>query len=265
MREILNYILYFFIYSFLGWCIESIYCSIWDKKVVNRGFLNGPLCPIYGFGSVLVIFTLYRFKGNAILIFFMGAILTSIIEYITSYFMEVCFHAKWWDYSNKKYNINGRVCLLNSTLFGVLSFVLIELIHSNIEKIVSHLSMRFISIFITCLCIILVTDLITTLYSVIKMNLNLEELEKIMGDMGKLNICLNDVESKDISELFANYRKKELRTISKKKLNEIKEKLEAINSKSILQKRIFHAFPNIKHNKYHEQLKYYKKLLKSKR
>ncbi|MEG0295759.1 MAG: putative ABC transporter permease [Clostridium sp.] len=265
MRVFLEYIIYFFIYSFLGWVCESVYCSIYDKKVTNRGFLNGPICPIYGTGSVLVIMLLDGFKGNIAVIFILGAIVTSFVEYITSYLLEVVCNARWWDYSSKKYNINGRVCLLNSFLFGVLCVLLIEVIHSGISGVVDKLSYLTIIISVSILTSILLADFIVTITSVVKLNSKLKSLDGVMGDMESLSINPDEMHSQDITGAFARYRTKELEGIYKYKLKDIKDKLEKIKSKSLLQKRLFHAFPDIKHTKYHNQLTYYKKLLKDKK
>ncbi|HIV98311.1 MAG TPA: putative ABC transporter permease [Candidatus Ornithospirochaeta avicola] len=110
----------FFIYSVLGYISEVIYCSIGQRKLVNRGFLYGPYCPIYGFGALVVIIFLEPLKEYWYLVFILGLILTSIIEYVTSYLLEKIFSLKLWDYSKRKVNINGRVCLRNSLLFGIM-------------------------------------------------------------------------------------------------------------------------------------------------
>ena len=113
--------LLFLIYSTLGWCGEMIYCSIGQRRLCEkRGFLNGFLCPIYGFGALLVLWALRGGCESPVLTFFFGALLTSAVEYFTSYLMEKLFHMRWWDYSRYKFQIHGRVCLLNSTLFGLL-------------------------------------------------------------------------------------------------------------------------------------------------
>ena len=113
------------VYSVLGWCGEMVYCSIGQRRLCEkRGFLNGPVCPIYGHGALVVLLVLDGGCGSPVLTFFLGAILTSIVEYVTSFAMEKLFHMRWWDYSRYKFHINGRVCLLNSTLFGLASVFL---------------------------------------------------------------------------------------------------------------------------------------------
>lgn len=129
--------LYFFIYSILGWIVETIYCRVLDGKWSYRGFLFGPYCPIYGFGSLLIIYFLQYFIDSPVKVFFLGMLFTSTLEYISSYLMEKLFHAKWWDYSKYKINLNGRICLLNSIEFAILGLLLTYLIHPVIFKYVA--------------------------------------------------------------------------------------------------------------------------------
>ncbi|MGI5873964.1 MAG: putative ABC transporter permease [Bacillota bacterium] len=119
----------FILYAFLGWVCETVYCSVLQKRFVERGFLRGPLCPIYGAGALAILWLLAPFVKNVVLIFALGAAVTSALEYATSFLMEKLFHMRWWDYSAHRFNIKGRVCLLNSTLFGLLCVVLTEGIH----------------------------------------------------------------------------------------------------------------------------------------
>ena len=110
----------FVIYSILGYVCEMIFCAIVDKKVVNRGFLCGPILPIYGVGAVFMLLALSRYKSDPLVVFVFGAIICSALEYFTSFVLEKIFHNMWWDYYDYKFNINGRICLLNSILFGML-------------------------------------------------------------------------------------------------------------------------------------------------
>lgn len=123
------YVLCLTIYSFIGWALETVLCSIDAKKFVNRGFLNGPFCPIYGFGAILILLVLQPFAGNLLLLFLAGILLTSVLEYVTGYLLERIFSMKWWDYSGRFMNIKGRVCLANALAFGVLAVVLTWYIH----------------------------------------------------------------------------------------------------------------------------------------
>ena len=107
-----QWFLWFMAYSFIGWAYESILCSIVGKRLVNRGFLNGPVCPIYGTGAVAVVWALGSFRDQVAVLFLLSAFLTTTLEYLTSWVMEKLFHARWWDYSGRLLNIHGRVCLL---------------------------------------------------------------------------------------------------------------------------------------------------------
>ena len=151
----LNMILYFSIYSFLGWICEVIYCSIPAKKFINRGFLKGPVCPVYGFGAMFVIYIMKWINiKSTILVFIFGGLIASIIEFIADILLEYVFHTRLWNYSDRKFNIKGRVCLLNSTLFAFLSVILIKIVHPFVLDIVVRLSSITI-IIISSLCVIL--------------------------------------------------------------------------------------------------------------
>ena len=131
------------VYSFLGWCGEMVYCSLGQRRLCEkRGFLNGLLCPIYGHGALVVLLVLDGGCANPLLTFLLGAILTSLVEYITSYAMEKLFHMRWWDYSQYRFHINGRVCLLNSTLFGLAS---VFLCHAASPPVSARLASLFVS------------------------------------------------------------------------------------------------------------------------
>ena len=159
---------YFFVYAIAGWICEDIYCGIGQRKFVNRGFLYGPYCPIYGFGSLIVIYLLSPFYDHPLLVFIGGVIFTSLLEYLTSWIMEVLFQERWWDYSSYPFNINGRVCLRNSLLFGVMAFVLMYLVHPHVYHLYHSLPftlMRSIIIVVTCLFIL---DIILTVRHLLK-------------------------------------------------------------------------------------------------
>lgn len=130
--------LYFVFYSFLGWVFETIACSARERRFVKRGFLNGPYCPIYGCGAMLIIFLLKPFK-NAVALFFFSMILCAALEYFTSYVMEMIFHARWWDYSDKRFNINGRICLRESVIFGILGLFLTKVLHPLVASVAARI------------------------------------------------------------------------------------------------------------------------------
>mgnify|MGYP000044955444 CR=1 FL=1 len=119
-------ILYFFVYGFLGWCTEVIFAAFKQHRFVNRGFLNGPICPIYGVGVTLVIACLEAFQSNLLLLYISSVILVTVLEGVTGWAMDKLFHNKWWDYSNKKWNMDGYICLQYSVLWGILGVLALK-------------------------------------------------------------------------------------------------------------------------------------------
>ena len=134
MYHIINW---FYIYSFLGWLWESSYVSFKEKKLVNRGFVTGPVCTIYGFGAVIVYLILKPISGNIILLYLGGVIVPTILEYATAVLMETLFHTSWWDYSKNKYNFQGRICLGASLGWGAFSVILFYVFRPFVERIVA--------------------------------------------------------------------------------------------------------------------------------
>jgi len=136
----------FIVYSFIGWFMEVIWTFITDKKIINRGFLIGPYCPIYGVGCLLLILLLNNFKTNVFLLFIMSIIVCSILEYSTSFFMEKLFKARWWDYSNRRFNLNGRICAETMIPFGILGVLVVYFLNPFFSNIIVFNNIVFIII-----------------------------------------------------------------------------------------------------------------------
>jgi uncharacterized membrane protein len=132
-------IIYFFAYSIIGYILEVLYCSIPAQRLVNRGFLHGPYLPVYGFGALLVVIVLSPFTHLPWLVFPLGVVMTSGLEYTTGFVLERVFHVRLWDYSSYRFNLRGRVCLLNSSLFGLLSLLVVYGIHPFLGKIIDDM------------------------------------------------------------------------------------------------------------------------------
>ncbi len=165
MKEILVYSsLIFYFSSFIGYLLEVFWCYLGSKKFVNRGFLCGPVIPIYGLGALLILFCLLRYYEDPVVVFVFGMIITSALEYFTSFLLEKIFHNKWWDYSNRKYNLNGRICLQNSFAFGILALFIIYVVTPGFYFLFSLFSFRVWMILAIIFSIIFVLDVI---YSVV--------------------------------------------------------------------------------------------------
>lgn len=150
----------FLLYSFIGFICETLFCAILDKKFSPRGFLCGPLIPIYGFGAIFILFALSRYKSDPLVVFVFGMIICSALEYFTSFLLEKIFHNMWWDYNNYKYNINGRICLLNSIMFGFGSLAIIYLVEPLVDKFIMLIPHNIFNVSLILITILLLSDII---------------------------------------------------------------------------------------------------------
>ena len=208
MNEIYYYFLLFLIYSFIGWLIEVIGKLIEKHKFINRGFLIGPICPIYGHGCILMILTLSRYKDNPLTLFIYAIFICSLLEYFTSYFMEKIFKARWWDYSTKRFNLNGRICAETMIPFGILGTLVICVINPIFEYLLNLFNFETIKITAVVLFIIYIID-------------NTISLIIMFGFKGTL------------------------KTVEKDGTEEITKKVKKILiNKNVLYKRLVEAFPN---------------------
>lgn len=227
--------IWFFIYSVVGWIWEVIICSIANKRFVNRGFLNGPYCPIYGAGAILVISLLGGIE-NPVLLFVAGAVVTCTLEYITSWAMEKLFHARWWDYSDKFLNINGRVCLLGASAFGAMSVIVVKLVHPIVAGYTALLPQTAVSLISLALFSVILIDTVYTVTRLADFNAKLAELSE------KLNATLTvlDGQRKAIS--------------TKLQRQDLRERLAASFKINAQERRVMRAFPKLRSNRYHDAL-----------
>lgn len=183
----------FFIYSFLGWIYESLYVSIRKKEWVNRGFLNGPYIPIYGVGASLFIiifnneFTIaltnHLNVQNVFYLFLIGMISATVLEYITSLLMEKLFHAKWWDYSDYKLNLQGRISLRASLFWGILSVIMVIFIQPPLQKLIDQMYGKAGEVFGIFLCVIFFVDFVITVSVTLQLNHRLQALERLREEL----------------------------------------------------------------------------------
>ena len=166
-----TYSILFFIYSFLGWLMEVILSLITEHRFVNRGFLLGPCCPIYGSGSLLLFILLKDYTDNFIVLFILTMFICSLLEYTTSYIMEKIFKLRWWDYTNMKYNLNGRICLETMTPFSILGAIAIKYVTPYLIKFINNFSLKIILIISIFLITIFIVDIIISLIIVFRLKL----------------------------------------------------------------------------------------------
>ncbi len=253
---------YFFLYAIIGWMCEVVYCSIPEKKFINRGFLNGPYCPIYGVGALIIIMFLMPYVSDPILVFFIGIILTSTLEYVTSWGMEKLFHAKWWDYSDHKFNINGRVCLLNSFLFGLLCVILMYVVHPIVNDLVNSFSAFWIQVIATIAAVFFVSDLVESTRETVSFNKKLgsvyeatTELKDHLKEKGITTAHEVTAKVRDLKDGTLTEAKDSAHQLIVSLTNRISEN-KVINRYS--HRRIMNAFPKMAHQHHQTSLEIYK-------
>lgn len=176
-----NYFFYFFIYSFIGWCIETVYVSIYQGRFVFRGFLFGPLCPVYGFGALIILFVLEPLNGN-LLMFFSGAVfLTSALEYLTGYFLKTAFNSVIWDYSTDLLNFQGRISLKCSIIWGFLSLFFIKILHPAINRLIRYIPENHKEMFSNLITLCFAVDIILTFLPYLLPDLEVRQIKELFS------------------------------------------------------------------------------------
>ncbi len=198
--EIEKYIMLFFIYSFAGWLMESLGDTVKKKKFINRGFLIGPYCPIYGCGVILITILLQKYSDDIFIIFFMSIFISGILEYSTSYLMEKIFKARWWDYSERKFNINGRICLETLIPFGIAGTFILYVVNPFLLKYIEMIPSTVLHIISGILVFIYILDLIVSF----KIILNLKEMTREFKDN---TIEISDRVKRIIKKKYILYRR----------------------------------------------------------
>lgn len=243
-------IFFFFIYSFLGWCTEVIYAGVNSGKFVNRGFLNGPYCPIYGFGVVTVVLCIYPVKDNLPVLFFGSVMLTTTLEFITGFILEKIFNEKWWDYSDEHFNIKGYICLKFSLMWGLACIIVVRVIHPLIIKFVDFVPRLIGIIIISVFSAGILSDIIITVLAIMKIKKNIMLIQSISDEMRNISDFAGEKIYDKVSTIMEkNEEYKEKISEKRQRLEELKEKYKNITeSKGIINKRIENAFPKLKIN-----------------
>ena len=193
-----KWLLLFYLYCFIGWIWESCYVSLKKHKWINRGFLKGPLLPIYGSGAVVVLISTLTVENNLLLVFVIGMISATILEYITGVAMEKLFHVRYWDYSKEPFNINGHICLISSLAWGVFSVLLVTFVNPNIERLVIIIP-NGISVVISYIITVFITiDAVQSFNEAM-------DLKKILIKFTERNDAINNIKKRiEIFEAFIN-------------------------------------------------------------
>ena len=272
----------FFIYAFIGWCAEVIYAAVTLGYFVNRGFLSGPVCPIYGFGVLIVLGALSPLADNLLLLYLGSVVLTSLLEFLAGFLLEKLFSQRWWDYTDMPFNIGGYVCLKFSLLWGLGCVLVVKVAHPAIVRLYSLIP-RPIGIGILILfSLAIVTDAAAAGVKAVKFKRGLQQLEEISSRLKTLSdalgsgvaggtlavveikdkaaVKLDDLKDKaqtgldELREYTADYKDKAAGELHEK-INALKTRQEELtaNFKSRY-RRILRAFPSMRSTKYRERL-----------
>lgn len=272
---------YFIIYAIGGWMVEVAYAAYTEKKFVNRGMLNGPVCPIYGFGVLLVLLLLEPVNNNLPILFIASVIICSVLEYVTGFLLEKLLHTRWWDYSDFKYNLSGYICLSFSIYWGLFCVFIVHFVQPSIANIVGLVNTKLLLFMLIFAYALLIIDFAVTAQTLYKLRLKLVRMDKIAKDMRVLS---NDLgcriyertlkvegfidENKSFMEKlgydleqFISKLEKRIETRvediqgAKTRLKDIRKRIKTEGDFKIPGlKRLLHAFPSIKSERYSEAL-----------
>ena len=240
---------HFAVYSFLGWLLESAFVSIRQRHLVNRGFLNGPFCPIYGFGAVLILLLRSPLRDSWLLLLLASILLTTGLEYLTSWLLETLFHTRWWDYSKLRFNLHGRITLFHSLGWGALGMVLLYVLDPLLSPLLTWTDPKLRLVLACLLLALLLADLLATIAGTISLNLQLARLHEMTQLVRQRNSEFGQDLQARLIFIVRSFR--DWRNQAKKI--------------SAIQRRLLLAFPNFQSHHYPEALHKLRRWLKKQR
>ena len=221
-----QWVLFFFIYSFIGWVWESCYVSVRKRRWVNRGFMHGPMLPLYGSGAIVVLVSTIGVRENAALIFLLGMMAATVLEYFTGAAMERLFHVRYWDYSNQKLNLHGYICVTSSLCWGFFSVLLVRVVHVPVETAVLRIPLTVSEGAALVLSVAAAVDLTQSFNEAMDLKRILSQLEESREQIRKLQERLK-VAAEDAKEDYLRYSEER----SRKRLSRKAAYLERIDMK----------------------------------
>ena len=267
---------WFFLYGCIGWCVEVVYAAVKEHKLVNRGFLCGPICPIYGFGMVGLVYSVQLIplpdsgSMSAVSIFFIGMVLTTAIELVGGWVLYKLYHIRWWDYSKMKYNLGGYICPQFSLLWGLGSVLMIKVVHPLLARGSSPMPFNIMLIVDVVLLVLFVVDVAVSTAAAIGLNKYLREIDDLRAKLRLTSDKLTTVlgtgamtadtvldEQKlqlALAKLEGRENAAELRAEATARVAELREKLAAVDRHPLSTRRLLRAFPDMKSLNYAETL-----------
>lgn len=215
--HVVQWLFFFYLYCFLGWCFESAYVSLKSKKLVNRGFMRGPFLPLYGSGAVMMLVVSAPFRDNLLLTYLAGVVGATALEYVTGVTMEALFKVRYWDYSNQRFNYKGHICLSSSVAWGFLTILMTRVIHRPIEQLALTIPAVVLSGVTAVLTIYIVADFTLSFKAAMELRDILVKMQKIKEEVERLQRRL------DVIIAFSNAEKEQKRLESEMSLSELSQ------------------------------------------
>lgn len=256
----------FLLYTFLGWCMEVVFQATRHGRFINRGFLNGPVCPIYGFGVVLISVALVPLSDHLWALFFGGMLLTSALEFITGFLLEKLFDDKWWDYSKEPFNIKGYICLRFSLAWGIICVVVVDRIQPLVLRLINWLPHTLGVVLLIVCYAALTADFVVTLCTTLKLRRRLRTLDEVgralhaMSDRigepmadGAINLYEKLPSKEELQEKLPT--KEQLREKSAETMENLKARRQKLaEGSNWRERRLLRAFPRLQSGKYRESV-----------
>ena len=254
------YLWYFFAYAFMGWCTEVVFAALSKGKFVNRGFLNGPLCPIYGFSVVAVLLATQPFANSLPLLYISAVVVTTVLELATGFFMEKLFHHRWWDYSSMPFNIGGYVCALFSFAWGLACVMIVDVLHPRVQRIIGWIHAPWDTILLALFVGLFITDIIITIATLAKLDKRLKAIDEVAAALRSVSdrlgqtmadgaLALKATDEMAVDELQAAKERTRtaILTADEKVHADLKAHRDAlIDRLDIGQRRLINAFPGLR-------------------
>lgn len=218
--NIVQWLFFFYFYCFFGWCFESTFVSIKNKRLVNRGFMRGPFLPLYGCGAIMMLVVSMPFQDNVVLTYIAGCIGATVLEYVTGVTMEALFKVRYWDYSNQKFNFQGHICLSSSLAWGFLTILMTKVVHKPIEQAVMAIPRNVLGTVTLLLTIYIAVDFALSFKAAMDLRNILIKMQKVREEMERMQRRL------DVIIAFNNQEKEQKRQERELKMDELAEELE---------------------------------------
>ena len=254
----IQWLMFFYIYCFFGWCFESTYVSLKNKKLVNRGFLNGPYLPLYGSGAISVLFTALPFRENPVWVYVAGALTATLLEYVTGVVMEAVFKVRYWDYSNQKFNFQGHICLSSTIAWGFLSLAMVFGFHKPVEGLIFCFRPNTLNLIVLVVSVIMAADCAVSFKAAFEFREVLgklqglkEELRLMQKRLEVIEAVLNDEGRQRLEQLGQvleerREQKEQKREERREQLEQLKEELAQLKEKQIIYKDRIKGHMNVR-------------------